>query len=95
MKEAGHTSLRESLQVILPITKGALNQLRVLAPREGTWVKSNDGGYGDEYKALAAVENYLNYLTKDNNDIKIRCTPKKEESWFGGSKTIPYPEDAL
>ena len=93
MKRKTHNSLIESLQIILPIAKGAVNQLKMLAPREGTWINDNHAGYEDEVQALVTIEQYLEYLKVKNNDIKIRIPKSKKKEWFGGDKICPFPED--
>lgn len=93
MKKKTHNSLIESLQIILPIAKGAVNQLKMLAPREGTWIGDGHGGYEDEVQALETIEQYLKYLKTESNDIKIRIPKPKKKEWFGGDKTCPFPED--
>lgn len=79
----------------MPIARGAVNQLKMLSPKDGTWISDAEGGYHKEAEALEAMEQYLNYLEKEGNDIKIRRLPKKKRLWFGKEKVIPFPEDAL
>lgn len=95
MEKKTHNSLKESLQIIAPIARGAINQLKVLSPKEGTWISDSEGGYQKEVDALRAIEQYLNYLKKEGNDIKIRREQQEKKPWFGGEKAIPFPEDVL
>ena len=95
MDKKTHNSLKESIQIILPIARGAVNQLKVLSPKDGTWITDSEGGYHQEAEALESIEQYLNYLKKEGNDIKIRRLLNKKKLWFGKDKVVPFPEDTL
>lgn len=86
-------TLKESLEIILPITRGAISQLKSLAPKGDAWTTDECAGYREEEYSLIAVEQYLKYLKKNNNDTKIRVSLPQKKEWFGGKKTIPFPEE--
>tara|TARA_B100000427_G_scaffold270843_1_gene237589 strand:- start:566 stop:853 length:288 start_codon:yes stop_codon:yes gene_type:complete len=87
-------SLKKSLRIAIPILKSSVRQLKILSPQNGTWQNYEDEGYQEESDALEALQAYLLFLEKTENDVKIRAEEKTQKPKIK-EKTILYPEDCL